>query len=308
MDWDSLNRQTESANEQQEGMRRKNRLAGLTFFQAARKRRESTMQQKSNQSIRRLTTAGVLAAAIVLLTTLISIPIPGGLGYVNLGDAGVLLAGMLLGGGWGALCAGAASALSDVLLGYSVYAPATFLIKGAVALLAGILFAKTDRKIRFFALFAAAPIVPAGYFLYETMLYGSVSALPNIVFNAIQCVVGASVATVLGIMLIKTKLFTAENAMLPVCAEILREPKNGPDVVLVANREQTALAQKAGDMLSVQGIMARLVAVDDRFAFDRLSPLQRERFVPSEKPFVWIDTKDTTPKAVMQAAVEAMKK
>ena len=52
------------------------------------------MQTKQAQSIRKLTTAGVLAAAIVLLTTLVSIPIPGGLGYVNLGDMGVLLAGM----------------------------------------------------------------------------------------------------------------------------------------------------------------------------------------------------------------------
>ena len=97
------------------------------------------MQTKQAQSIRRLTTAGVLAAAIVLLTTLVSLPMPGGLGYINLGDVGVLLAGMLLGGGWGALCAGAASALADVLLGYTVYAPATFIIKGLVALVAGVL-------------------------------------------------------------------------------------------------------------------------------------------------------------------------
>ena len=50
------------------------------------------MQAKSTQSIRKLTTAGVLAAAIILLTSLVSIPMPGGLGYINLGDAGVLLA------------------------------------------------------------------------------------------------------------------------------------------------------------------------------------------------------------------------
>ena len=78
------------------------------------------MQTKQSLSIRKLTMAGVLAASIVLLTTLVSIPMPGGFGYINLGDVGVLLAGMLLGGGWGALCAGAASALSDVLLGYPV--------------------------------------------------------------------------------------------------------------------------------------------------------------------------------------------
>jgi len=58
-------------------------------------------------------------------------------------------------------------------------------------------------------------------------------------------------------------------------------------------------------MLSVQGITARLVVVDDNYAFERLSPSQRERFLPLEKPFVRVENDDTTPKAVMQAAVEA---
>ncbi len=263
------------------------------------------MQSKQVQSIRQLTTAGVLAAAIVLLTTLVSIPMPGGFGYINLGDVGVLLAGMLLGGGWGALCAGAASALSDVLLGYTVYAPATFVIKGLVALVAGLLFARTQKKIRFVALYPAALIVPAGYFFYELLLYGAASAIPNILFNTLQCMVGAVVATFLGIMLLKTKLFVRETAATTVCAETLREPKNGPDVVLIADRALAELIKKAGDMLSVQGIMARIVVVDDSAAFVRLTPAQRERFLPAGKPFVHVQNADMTPKEVMQAAVEA---
>ena len=263
------------------------------------------MQTKQAQSIRRLTTAGVLAAAIVLLTTLVSIPMPGGFGYINLGDVGVLLAGMLLGGGWGALCAGAASALSDVLLGYTVYAPATFVIKGLVALVAGLLFAKTQKKIRFAALYPAALIVPAGYFLYESLLYGTATAIPNILFNTLQCLVGAVVATILGLMLLKTKIFAQGTASQPVCAEILREPKNGPDVVLVALRAQAELIKRAGDMLSVQGIMARILVLDDSSAFEQLSAAQRERFIPEGKPFVRVDDPETTPKAIMQAALEA---
>ncbi len=266
------------------------------------------MQTKQAQSIRRLTTAGVLAAAIILLTTLVSIPMPGGLGYINLGDVGVLLAGMLLGGGWGALCAGAASALSDVLLGYTVYAPATFIIKGLVALVAGILFAKTQKKIRYAALYLGALIVPVGYFLYELLLYGAASAIPNILFNTLQCMTGAVVATILGVMLLKTKLFARENAALPMCAEIVREPKNGPDVVLTAERANVDLISKAGDMLSVQGIMARIVALDDIRAFDSLDSAQRERFLPKDMPFVHVENSETTPKTVMQAAVNALGK
>jgi uncharacterized membrane protein len=266
------------------------------------------MQSKTTQSIRRLTTAGVLAAAIILLTALVSIPMPGGLGYINLGDAGVLLAGVLLGGGWGALCAGVASAISDVLLGWGVYAPATFIIKGLVALLAGLLFrAAAKKNFRYVFLFVAALIVPLGYFLFETLLYGSEAALPNVVFNTIQCVAGATVATVLSVVLFRTKLFDQTGALQPVCAEILREPKNGPEVILVAKREQADLIRQAGDLLSVQGIVARLVAVDDAEAFDRLDATQRQTFLPEGKPFVRVEDGETTPKAIMQAAVEAIR-
>ncbi|MDD4311113.1 MAG: ECF transporter S component [Eubacteriales bacterium] len=266
------------------------------------------MQTKQAQSIRQLTTAGVLAASIVLLTTLVSIPIPGGVGYINLGDMGVLLAGMLLGGGWGALCAGAASALSDVLLGYTIYAPATFVIKGLVALIAGLLFTKTEKKIRFAALYLAALIVPVGYFLYELLLYGAVSAIPNILFNTLQCLIGAVIATIVGVMLLKTKLFDRQNAVLPICAEILREPKNGPDVVLLSARSETDLIKRAGDMLSVQGIMARIVVIDDKTAYDKLNESQRESYIPKDKPFVRVENAETTPTAVMQAAVNAIGK
>ena len=147
-----------------------------------------------DKTIRRLAVAGLLAAAIVLLTALVSFPLPGGHGYINLGDAGVLVAAFVLGGPWGALCAGAASAIADLLLGYGVYAPATFLIKGLTALLAGLSLRRRAGKARLFLLYPCALVVPVGYFLFETLLYGVAAAVPNVLFNAVQCIVGALVA------------------------------------------------------------------------------------------------------------------
>jgi uncharacterized membrane protein len=265
------------------------------------------MHSHINKSVKMLTTAGVLAAAIVLLTTLVSIPMPGGLGYINLGDAGVLLAGALLGGGWGALCAGAASALSDILLGWGVYAPATLIIKGTAALIVGALFTRTEKHVRYLFFYLAALVVPAGYFFYETLLYGSAAAIPNIPFNAMQCIAGAGVAHAMTVLLQKTKFFSPENALLPVCAEILREPKNGPDLVLIAKRKMAPVIKKAGDLLSVQGYTARLVVIDDAYAFERLSAAKKERFLPPEKPFVRVEDAETTPEEVMHAALEAVK-
>lgn len=147
-----------------------------------------------DKTIKRIALGGILAAATILLTTLVSIPIPGGLGFVNLGDAGVLTAAFLLGGPWGALCGGAASALSDLLLGYGHYAPATFLIKGGMALVFGLLYRALPNRVRVAAFFIASLLVPAGYFLYETILYGAVAAAPNLLFNLVQGLIGAGIA------------------------------------------------------------------------------------------------------------------
>ena len=150
-----------------------------------------------DNTIQKLAKAGLLAAMIFLLTAVVSIPIPGGAGYINLGDAGVLTAAALLGGWWGAACAGIGSALADLFLGFGVYAPATLVIKGGMALLAAFLLKKMPKKLSIVALLLSALLVPAGYFVYESLLYGVPSTWVNVGFNTMQCIVGALVAQVL---------------------------------------------------------------------------------------------------------------
>ena len=102
------------------------------------------MENKMDNRTKHLALAGQLAGATLLLT-LISLPLPSGYGYVNLGDAGVYLCAFLLPGGFGALAAGLGAALADIILGWATYAPATFLIKGLTALLAGLLLRRGKR-------------------------------------------------------------------------------------------------------------------------------------------------------------------
>ena len=53
------------------------------------------MENKNDKKTKRLALAGQLCGATLLLT-LLSIPLPSGYGYVNLGDAGVFLCVCLL--------------------------------------------------------------------------------------------------------------------------------------------------------------------------------------------------------------------
>ena len=127
----------------------------------------------SDKKIRTMVTAAVLAALSCVATMVVQIPSPMN-GYVNLGDCFVLLSGWLLGPWWGAAAGGIGSMLADLLLGYGHYAPGTLIIKGAMALVAALVF-KAFRKNTAGALIggvAAEVVMVAGYFGYAALLLG----------------------------------------------------------------------------------------------------------------------------------------
>ena len=157
-------------------------------------------------SLKRLVLSG-LFAALTTVATLISIPLP--FGYANLGDLFVILCGVILGPVYGSLAAGIGAALSDLVLGYGLYAPVTFLIKGIMAVIVW-LFAR-DLTKKFFSLrfligsFLAELFMIAGYLGFELIVYGK-GAFASIPGNTIQAAVCFIAAIVIFIVLRKTKL------------------------------------------------------------------------------------------------------
>ena len=146
-----------------------------------------------------------LFAAICYGMTLISVPLPV-VGYGNLGDCFVLLSGCLLGPLWGAAAAALGSALADVTLGFGIYAPATFIIKGlmaAVAYFVGTLLSgsrggfgrKTAAHVA--AALLAELVMVGGYFAYESVLYDVSAALGSTVGNSMQAAAGIVLSTVI---------------------------------------------------------------------------------------------------------------
>lgn len=152
---------------------------------------------KSSASVRTLVFAG-LTTAIVTVLTMIVLPLPISNGYINLGDAGIYAAVGAL-GPVGIACASVGSMLADLILGYSIYAPATLVIKGLEAALAYLLAKKRKGVARFILLTVSALSVPAGYFLFEGFFVAGsfAAALINVPFNAVQAVIGASLGFVM---------------------------------------------------------------------------------------------------------------
>lgn len=153
-------------------------------------------------SVRQLVTAGLLAALVVVGTMLIQVPTPTK-GYIHIGDSMVYLCGILLGPVLGGLAAAIGSALADVMSGYGMYAPATFIIKGLDAMVVGYIYlALAGRNSTFLknagsfatAVLAGGIIMVSGYLLYETFLYGFAPALLNVALNVTQAVGGGIIA------------------------------------------------------------------------------------------------------------------
>ena len=156
-----------------------------------------------NQRLKKLVLSALMMAFTCVATLAIRIPTPGGFGYIHPGDALVILSGVILGPGYGFLAAGIGSALADLFGGYMVYVPITFVIKGLVALIAGILYRsiKGNKKSHYLAVALAGLfdilLVTGGYYICEIPLYGSIAAAASVPANIVQGVGGLVISLLL---------------------------------------------------------------------------------------------------------------
>ena len=152
------------------------------------------------EKTRKLVYAALFAALTCVMTMIVKIPVPATGGYVNLGDCVVLLAGWVLGPMYGGAAAGLGSMLADLVSGYPLYAPGTFVIKACIALSASAVFRAAAREKRALAAriggaLAGEAVMVAGYFAYEGVVLGfglgAAAAIPG---NLIQGVFGLAVS------------------------------------------------------------------------------------------------------------------
>ena len=157
----------------------------------------------SPRLILNLSLIGVFSALICILTMVISIPIPATQGFINIGDAGVMICGMLFGPIIGGFSGGIGSSLADIFLGFTLYAPGTLIIKGLEGFLAGLV---TNRRSVFrdvLAVVAAGCEMVVGYFLVELYVlpWGLGGALSEVPGNIAQIIIGGVVGIPIALVL-----------------------------------------------------------------------------------------------------------
>ena len=164
-----------------------------------------------NDRLYKIIVSAMLAALCCVATMLIRIPSPMN-GYVNLGDAIVLICGWILGPIYGAAAAGVGSMLADIFAAYPHYAPGTLLIKASVAIIAYFLFKllKHNKKQHTAIALAISGIaaelaMAVLYFFYASLILGkgwaAASSIPG---NLAQGLVGVIVGSALYMLISKS--------------------------------------------------------------------------------------------------------
>lgn len=158
---------------------------------------------------KKLCIMGLLIALTCVATMCIHIPIPATSGYINVGDSVILITSVLLGGPFGLVAGGIGSALADVLLGYTSYAPVTLIVKGLEGLLVTVIAGKSANFFNVRKIAAAVLGViwmVFGYFVFECFMYGVAAASESVISNCIQAGGSFVIFIVLGFALHKAKI------------------------------------------------------------------------------------------------------
>lgn len=165
----------------------------------------------TGKNIRKIVLAALLAALTAVATMIIRIPTPTQ-GYIHLGDGMVLICGILLGPGLGALAAGIGSMMADLIGGYMAWVPGTFAIKALTALFGGWLYhrmAGKDMNTITRVILCGIPaeiIMVLGYFVYEvgmevvmgsSMGAAAAAVVLGVPMNIVQGIAGIIVGVVL---------------------------------------------------------------------------------------------------------------
>lgn len=183
------------------------------------------MNENKNLATRELVLVGLMIALVYLAGSIIRVPSVGG--FVHIGDCMVFLSVVVLGKKKGAVASSFGMLLVDVLGGYYLWAPFTFIIKGTMAYIAGyildIMEDKANYTVRYLTAFIISGIfMIIGYFFAGIIIAGFLTdkigliqgiaySAKDIVGNIIQVTTGTVIALPLTAVLLKAKHYSFNN-------------------------------------------------------------------------------------------------
>lgn len=143
--------------------------------------------------------SALLLAVSLVLGRVFIIPIPWTHGNINLCDAGILIAAMLLGPASGAIVGGCGGLLLDLISGYAQYAIFSLIAHGLEGLVTAMLYQRGQSKLqRWLAPTVGVILMVICYFFADSFMYHSwMIGLIGIGANLLQGLVGVVIAATL---------------------------------------------------------------------------------------------------------------
>lgn len=142
----------------------------------------------------------VMTALVFVFTAYLHVPAFHG--YVHAGDAFIYLAACFLPRSYAVFTGSFGAALADCLTGYTLWAPASVIIKAVTALLFSCKGKMLVNKRNLWMLLPATLLCAGGYYIYETILYGNALVpLSSVGGSLIQSAVSGVLFVTLGVAL-----------------------------------------------------------------------------------------------------------
>jgi uncharacterized membrane protein len=147
----------------------------------------------------RIASLAVLTALTAVFTYIVRIPIARTGGYLNLGDVIIYFTSFTFGPVSALVAGGVGTAITDLISGYSQWAPISLLAHGLQGLVAGLIasIAWRDRTSVFnplwvIAAVAGTVVMAGGYLLAQILMLGMGAALFELPWNLLQNLIGVA--------------------------------------------------------------------------------------------------------------------
>lgn len=162
-----------------------------------------------------LVICSLLTALVFIATKFINLRLPVSVngGLIHMGNTMLFMSAIVFGKNKGAIAGAFGMGLFDILSGWVIWAPFTFIIRGIMGYIVGYTAYLNNKNgnnliFNFIGILAASIFMIAGYYITEVILYGNLTApITSIPGNVIQLVVGAVIAIPLSAALKRTKMF-----------------------------------------------------------------------------------------------------
>ncbi|MFC6254200.1 ECF transporter S component [Secundilactobacillus hailunensis] len=154
------------------------------------------MESKRHISTREVVYLAMLIAVTVVISRFFLIPVPMTHGNINLCDAGIFIAALLLGRTQGAVVGAFSGLLLDLISGFTQYMFFSFIVHGLEGFIAGWIGSNKKKSTKIIAMIVGTIVMVAGYWATDTLLYGFKVGLIGVPTNFIQGIVGGIVAYV----------------------------------------------------------------------------------------------------------------